>query len=61
MNFLRYLSASISDFVSRLESNEIQGFIGSEGVEADVEQADDFIRVSPLKFADDCFIGCKVL
>lgn len=59
MNFFRCLSASISDFVSRLETNEIMGFVGSEGVGADVEQVDDFIRVSPLKFANDCVVGCK--
>lgn len=60
MNFLRCLSASISDFVSRLETNEIQGFIGSEGTGVDVEQFGDFIRVSPLKFANDGFVWRKV-
>ena len=44
MNFFFYLSASISDFVSRLETNEILGFVGGE----DMEQGSDVMWVSPL-------------
>ena len=45
------LKESISDFVSRAESNEVLGFICGEGVDVDAEDFDDF----------DDFIGMPLL
>ena len=42
------LKESISDFVSRAESNELLGFICGEGVNMDAEDFDDFIGVPLL-------------
>ena len=48
------LKESISDFVSRAESNEILGFVCGEGVNVDAEDFDDFICV-PLLQSFQCF------
>ena len=48
------LKESISDFVSRAESNEVLGFVCGEGVDVDAKDFDDFI-CEPLVQSFQCF------
>ena len=50
MDFFSCLSKSISDLVSRSETNKILGFVGCEGAGLDAEDVKNFILIPLLKF-----------
>lgn len=52
MDFFSCLSKSISDLVSRSETNKILGFVGCEGAGLDAEDVKNFILMPFLKFFD---------
>ena len=59
--FFPRLSESISDLVSRSETDEVIGFVGSECGWGDLEDLFDFEFIALLDFFDDFLIGEKLL
>ena len=52
------LSESISDFVSRAESDKVAGLVGCEGIDCDAKDFDEFMSI-PRFQCFECSFVCR--
>lgn len=50
------LSESISDFVSRAESDKVAGLVDSEGIDCDAKDFDEFMSVPHFQGVECSFV-----